>query len=83
MIPRAPPSRRNQGWEPFRDREESSIPSLLPEHHFSLRSITESYARASTSNAIHAYIGLTVHWAGLDDVAHGCQSNPTGRWPSR
>ena len=39
----------------------SSASSLLPEFQFSIHSITESYARASATNAIHAYVGLTVH----------------------
>jgi len=39
--------RHSRGWELSRDREEDSIPSLLPELQFSIHSITGSYACAS------------------------------------
>ena len=67
---------RSQGWEPFRDREESSTSSLLPELQFSIHSITGSYARTAATSA---YIGLTVHRA----RSNAYHRNQTGRWPSR
>ena len=54
---------RSHGWEPFRDREESSTASLLPELQFSIYSITRSYARTAATSA---HIGLTVHRARSD-----------------
>jgi len=62
---------RSQGWEPLREREESSTSSLLPELQFSIHSITGSYARTAATSA---YIGLTVHRARCD--AYPC--NLTG-----
>ena len=62
----------SQGWEPFQDREQSSTSSLLPEHRFSIHSITGSYACTAATSA---YVGLTVHRA-RSDVYH---RNLTGR----
>jgi len=65
-----------KGWEPFRDREESSTSSLLLELQYSIHSITGSYTRTAATSA---YVSLTVHRA-RSDAYH---RNLTGWWPSQ